>query len=78
VERAKQFCKNVKIVVSGGFTPEKIKRFETLGVPVDTYAVGSSLFDNHGPHRHRFFGRRGAGQIKWGVDRSGQDGPASM
>jgi len=37
----------VKIVVSGGFTPEKIERFEILSVPVDTYAVGSSLFDNH-------------------------------
>ncbi len=49
VDRAKQFCKTVKIVVSGGFTPEKIRRFESLGVPVDTYAVGSSLFDNHGP-----------------------------
>jgi nicotinate phosphoribosyltransferase len=39
----------VKIVVSGGFGPEKIERFEKLHVPVDTYAVGSSLFDNHGP-----------------------------
>lgn len=49
VERAQEYCRNVRIVVSGGFTPEKIRRFETLGVPVDTYAVGSSLFDNHGP-----------------------------
>ncbi|MPN09913.1 hypothetical protein SDC9_157206 [bioreactor metagenome] len=49
VEPAKEFCRIVKIVVSGGFTPEKIRKFETLGVPVDTYAVGSSLFDNHGP-----------------------------
>lgn len=49
LEPAKEFCRNVKIVVSGGFTPEKIRKFETLGVPVDTYAVGSSLFDNHGP-----------------------------
>ena len=38
----------MKIVVSGGFNPEKIRRFEKLGVPVDIYAVGSSLFDNHG------------------------------
>jgi nicotinate phosphoribosyltransferase len=49
VGAAKEFCNSVKIVVSGGFTPEKIKRFELLNVPVDTYAVGSSLFDNHGP-----------------------------
>lgn len=48
-ERARSFCQNVKIMVSGGFTPEKIARFEKLGVPADNYAVGSSLFDNHGP-----------------------------
>jgi nicotinate phosphoribosyltransferase len=33
----------VKIVVSGGFNPEKIRDFERLGVPVDAYGVGSSL-----------------------------------
>jgi nicotinate phosphoribosyltransferase len=33
----------VKIVVSGGFTPEKIEEFERDGVPVDSYGVGSSL-----------------------------------
>jgi nicotinate phosphoribosyltransferase len=33
----------VKIVVSGGFDAEKIERFEALGAPVDSYAVGSSL-----------------------------------
>jgi len=48
IERAKEYCRNVKIVVSGGFTPEKIVRFETLAVPVDVYAVGSSLFNNNG------------------------------
>lgn len=48
-DAARDFCRSVKIVVSGGFTPEKIMRFEQLAVPVDTYAVGSSLFDNHGP-----------------------------
>jgi nicotinate phosphoribosyltransferase len=45
---AQAYCRKVKIVVSGGFTPDKIKRFEKLAVPVDIYAVGSSLFDNHG------------------------------
>ncbi len=34
----------VKIVVSGGFTVEKIHDFERRGVPVDAYGVGSSLF----------------------------------
>ncbi len=33
----------VKIVVSGGFTVEKIEAFERRGVPVDAYGVGSSL-----------------------------------
>lgn len=33
----------VKIVVSGGFTAEKIREFERKDVPVDAYGVGSSL-----------------------------------
>ena len=33
----------VKIVVSGGFTIEKIRQFEARGVPVDAYGIGSSL-----------------------------------
>jgi nicotinate phosphoribosyltransferase len=33
----------VKIVVSGGFTLDKIKEFERDEVPVDAYGVGSSL-----------------------------------
>ena len=33
----------VKIVVSGGFTLEKIREFESNDVPVDAYGVGSSL-----------------------------------
>jgi nicotinate phosphoribosyltransferase len=45
-ERACDFCRHVRIVVSGGFTPDKIKRFEKLGVPADIYAVGSWLFNN--------------------------------
>jgi nicotinate phosphoribosyltransferase len=34
---------HVRIVVSGGFTVEKIRAFEDQGVPVDAYGVGSSL-----------------------------------
>lgn len=48
-ESARDYCRNVKIVVSGGFNPEKIRRFEKLGVPADIYAVGSYLFNNNGP-----------------------------
>jgi nicotinate phosphoribosyltransferase len=36
--------RHVKIVVSGGFTVEKIRQFEEQRVPVDAYGVGSSLF----------------------------------
>ncbi len=45
---ARSYCENVKIVVSGGFKPEKINRFEKLSVPADIYAVGSYLFNNNG------------------------------
>ena len=34
---------SVKIVVSGGFTAEKIAAFEKQNTPVDFYGVGSSL-----------------------------------
>jgi nicotinate phosphoribosyltransferase len=34
---------HVRIVVSGGFTVDKIERFESNGVPVDAYGIGSSL-----------------------------------
>jgi nicotinate phosphoribosyltransferase len=47
-EAAREYCRNVKIVVSGGFSPEKTRKFEKLGVPVDIYAVGSWLFNNNG------------------------------
>jgi nicotinate phosphoribosyltransferase len=36
--------KHVRIIVSGGFTVEKIRQFEEQRVPVDAYGVGSSLF----------------------------------
>jgi nicotinate phosphoribosyltransferase len=45
-ERAQEYCRRVKIVVSGGFNPDKIRKFEKLEVPVDIYAVGSYLFSN--------------------------------
>jgi nicotinate phosphoribosyltransferase len=34
----------LKIIVSGGFDVERIELFENLGLPVDSYGVGSSLF----------------------------------
>lgn len=38
---------HVKIVVSGGFNPDKIRSFENHSVPVGAYAVGSSMLNNH-------------------------------
>lgn len=45
-----KWCQDVKIVVTGGFNVEKIKKFEKLQVPVDIYGVGSSLLENCSYH----------------------------
>src|SRR5512143_3821662 len=37
-EPAREYCRGVKIVVSGGFNPDRIARFEHLRVPADIYA----------------------------------------
>jgi nicotinate phosphoribosyltransferase len=50
-ETAEQYCKDVKIAVSGGFNPAKIENFEDLQVAADIYGVGSwplSSCDEHG------------------------------
>ena len=36
--------RHVQITASGGFDADKIRRFESEGVPVDSYGVGSALF----------------------------------
>jgi nicotinate phosphoribosyltransferase len=46
VEEARQWCHQIKIAVSGGFDPDKIRRFERLSVPVDVYGVGTALLSN--------------------------------
>ncbi|MEG6585863.1 nicotinate phosphoribosyltransferase [Dendrosporobacter sp. 1207_IL3150] len=38
---------HVKIMVSGGFNPERISEFEHHQVPVDVYAVGSNIFNSN-------------------------------
>jgi len=43
---AQDYCRNVKIVVTGGFDVARIRQFEAQGVPVDMYGVGSSLLEN--------------------------------
>jgi len=50
-ELARQYCQDVKIAVTGGFTAAKIRQFEDLDVPADLYGVGSWLLsscDEHG------------------------------
>lgn len=43
---AKKYCKDVRIIATGGFNPEKIDKFESSQVPVDIYGVGSWLLSN--------------------------------
>ena len=45
LERARSYFRNVKIVATGGFTPQRIRQFETLKVPVDIYGVGSYFLE---------------------------------
>jgi nicotinate phosphoribosyltransferase len=46
VRIAEQYCRDVRIAVTGGFTPARIKHFEDLGVPADIYGVGSWLLSS--------------------------------
>jgi nicotinate phosphoribosyltransferase len=46
IEMARNYCRDVKIIATGGFNPEKINEFESLQVPVDIYGVGSWLLSN--------------------------------
>ncbi|MFW6380984.1 MAG: nicotinate phosphoribosyltransferase, partial [Bacillota bacterium] len=46
VKLARDYCRDVKIIATGGFDPEKINRFEESQVPVDNYGVGSWLLSN--------------------------------
>lgn len=45
-QQAREYCRNVKIIVSGGFSPERICCFERQKTPVDYYGVGSALMSN--------------------------------
>ena len=46
LDEARRWCRDVKIVVTGGFAPDKIRQFEAQDVPVDIYGVGSWLLSN--------------------------------
>ena len=57
---------HVKIVVSGGFTVDKIRAFEEAGVPVDSYGIGSSLFSGRFDFTADIVSVNGAPQSKAG------------
>ncbi len=44
---AREYCRQVQIVVTGGFNREKIELFERARTPVDVYGVGSSFLSNY-------------------------------
>jgi nicotinate phosphoribosyltransferase len=46
LDEAQRYCRDVRIVVTGGFNAEKIARFEAEHVPVDVYGVGSTFLRN--------------------------------
>lgn len=43
---AQRYCRGIKIVVTGGFDRQRIQEYETAGIPVDTYGVGSRFLQN--------------------------------
>lgn len=43
---ARDYCRNIQIIVSGGFSRERVELFERARTPVDAYAVGSSFLNN--------------------------------
>ena len=61
---AREYCRDVKIAVTGGFNPSRIQQFEDLKVPADIYGVGSWLLSpatSAGPRttsRRTWFGSR--------------------
>ena len=42
-ERAKEYFRNIRIVATGGFNPNRVRMFEALKSPVDIYGIGSFL-----------------------------------
>ena len=61
--------RDVRIVVSGGFSVEKIRAFEEKGVPVDAYGVGSSLIRGENDFTADVVGVDGAEVAKVGRQR---------
>lgn len=49
-----KWCSSVLITATGGFDAKKIAWFHKLGVPVDSYGVGSSLLENNSSTRNDY------------------------
>lgn len=45
IEPARRYFRQIQIVATGGFNPQRIALFESMTVPVDIYGVGSYLFE---------------------------------
>lgn len=45
-EPARQYCRSIQIVATGGFNEERVRQFEAAGAPVDVYGVGSAFLSN--------------------------------
>ena len=71
--------RRVQIVVSGGFDAAKIRKFEALGAPVDSYGVGSSLLRGQNDFTADVVRVEGSGLRQGGPALSAQPppGPAS-
>lgn len=46
LDAARAYCKQVRIVVTGGFNKDKIALFERDNIPADVYGVGSTFLKN--------------------------------
>jgi nicotinate phosphoribosyltransferase len=46
VDTAKSYCRNVRIVVTGGFDKGRVEQYERDQIPVDIYGAGSKLIAN--------------------------------
>jgi nicotinate phosphoribosyltransferase len=62
------FYAGIGIVVSGGFTPEKIAQFEAFKLPVIAYGVGSSLFNGNFDFTADIVERYEPAQYAWGSE----------
>lgn len=64
---------DVKIAVSGGFSPEKIALFEKLNVPADVYAVGEGFLKGSNAFTSDIVARMEGNKLILGVGKVGRE-----